>query len=298
MGEATLERGPLISIGMPVFNAAGSLRAAVSSILQQDFADWELLLIDDGSTDDTLELARSFDDARIRVLADGKNRGLAARLNEAVVQSRGEFFARMDGDDIAFPDRLSAQLAYLRAHPEVDLAGGWALVFDSSLGLRGKRTTPESHEAICAAPWSGFPILHPAYMARTDWFRRHPYDEHLPKAQDQALLAAGCTGSRYANVQQVVLAYREDAPSLAKLWASRRCMLRGLLRAYLSQGHPGWAVRAVAAQGVRMLADLVATLLPLRRTQLKMRSGEASPADQQNWQQLLDSVDTVGRSHD
>lgn len=281
---------PVISIGMPVFNAASGLRPAVNSILQQDFGDWELLLLDDGSTDGTVELARSFSDARIRVFSDGKNMGLAARLNHAVRESRGAFFARMDGDDLSLPKRFSTQLAYLKEHPAVDLVGGWAWVFDSAMHLRGKRSTPESHAAIQASPWSGFPMLHPAWMGRIEWFRRFAYDESLPRAQDQALLAAACADSCYANVQQVVLAYREDDPSLAKLWAGRRCMLRGLLRASLARGDFGWAARSVLAQGTRMLADLVATRLSLRGMQLRMRSGLVDEADTALWLHLLRDV--------
>jgi len=292
-----MAKAPVISIGMPVFNAAGSLRAAVASILQQDFTDWELLLIDDGSSDDTLQLARSFEDERIRVVADGKNRGLTARLNQAVQQSRGEYFARMDGDDLAFPQRLSVQLGYLREHPDVDLVGGWAVVFDSAYLLRGKRATPESHAAICAAPWAGFPLLHPSFMGRRSWFEQHPYDESLPKAQDQVLLANTCLSSRFANVQQLVLAYREDAPGLGKLWSSRRCMLRGLMRTYLRHDRRGWALRTLAAQSLRMLADLVATLLPLRAAQLKMRSVPVSGEDVDSWKSLLTSIDGRADAH-
>lgn len=293
-----MAESPVISIGMPVFNAAGSLRAAVNSILQQDFIDWELLLIDDGSSDDTLQLARSFADARIRVISDGCNRGLAARLNEAVRQSRGEFFARMDGDDIAFPERLSVQMDYLRRHPDVDLAGGWALIFDSAFVLRGRRETPEQHEAICAVPWSGFPVLHPAYMGRTSWFRRFTYDETLPRAQDQVLLAGACTVSRFANVQALILAYREDVPGFAKLWAGRRCMLRGLLAAYLGQQRYVWALRALLAQGMRMAADIAGAVLPpLRQAQLQRRSCVADESDHARWQQLLERIASVQDPH-
>lgn len=79
---------PVISIGMPVYNAARTLRTAVDSILQQDFADWELLIIDDGSSDGTADLARSFADGRIRVFSDGYNRGLAARNNTSLNNQR------------------------------------------------------------------------------------------------------------------------------------------------------------------------------------------------------------------
>ena len=288
---------PVISIGMPVFNAAKSLRSAVVSILLQDFQDWELLLIDDGSTDDTLAVARSFDDVRIRVLSDGVNRGLAVRLNEAVNESRGECFARMDGDDIAFPTRLAQQLTYLRAHPEVDLVGGWALVFDSASELRGRRMPPEAHEVICASPWTGFALMHPTFMARTEWFRAFPYDESLSKAQDQVLLAGTCLLARFANVQDFVLAYREDMPGAGKLWASRRCMMRGMFRAYTAIGRKGWAWRVVASQGLRMLADIPAMLPLVRRRLLSRRSGAVGAGDVERWQDLLLRIATRSSSH-
>ncbi len=94
---------PLVSIGMPVFNCEKTLRATVASILNQDYGNWELIIIDDGSSDMTLDTARSFTDPRIRVVPGAGNLCLPARLNEAVGLSRGKYFARMDGDDISYP---------------------------------------------------------------------------------------------------------------------------------------------------------------------------------------------------
>lgn len=281
---------PLVSIGMPVFNCESTLSDAIASILQQDFTDWELLIIDDGSRDGTLELARSFADPRIRVFADGLNRGLAARLNEAVKLARGEYFARMDGDDIAFADRLSTQLDFLRIHPDTDLVGGGALIFTSDLHVRGLRLPPMSHEEICATPWIGFPILHPTFMARRTWFARFPYDETMVKSQDQVLLANACLSSRFANVQRVMIAYREDEPSLGKLWASRRCSLRGWFKTYMALGKTGWAWHSVLSLGLRMIFDVLATILPLRGWQLRRRSVVAGAEDIQRWHALLASI--------
>jgi len=281
---------PVISVGMPVFNCRQTLRDAVVSIMRQSFGDWELLILDDGSTDGTAELARSFGDPRILVFSDGSNRGLAARLNEAVRLSRGEYFARMDGDDIAYPQRLTRQIDYLRAYPEIDLVGGWALVFDSTFDVRGKRMTPESHAAICAAPWAGFPLIHPTFMARKTWFERFPYDANLNKAQDQALLAGSCLSSRFANVQEIVLAYREDLPGLRKLWASRCCMMFGMFRAFRGEGRTCWAWRSVLAQTMRMLLDLVASVGPLRSYQVGRRSVALSADDSRRWHELIRQI--------
>ncbi|WP_167632356.1 glycosyltransferase family 2 protein [Mariprofundus ferrooxydans] len=289
---------PVISIGMPVFNCRKTLHDAVVSILQQSFANWELLILDDGSTDGTAELARSFNDPRIRVFSDGSNRGLAARLNEAICQSRGEYFARMDGDDIAYPKRLALQLDYLLNHPEVDLVGGWALVFDSSMHARGRRMPPEFHADICAAPWRGFPLIHPTYMARKTWFEHFPYDERMNKAQDQVLLATSCLSSRFANVQEIVLAYREDLPGLDKLWSSRRCMMTGMFNAFTQRGKVWWAWCVVLAQTLRMAIDLAATVKGLRSLQVSKRSVNLDVKDDSDWKSLLRQLHANDASHE
>ncbi len=121
---------PLVSIGMPILNCEKTLKVAVRSVLNQTYSHWELLLIDDGSEDQTLNIALSFKDPRIRVIADGLNQKLQRRLNQAISLSEGKYFARMDGDDIAYPERLKYQVEYLEEHPEIDLLGTKYLVFD------------------------------------------------------------------------------------------------------------------------------------------------------------------------
>src|SRR3954447_2265523 len=97
---------PLVSVGMPVFNVEKTILEAVESIRCQTFTDWELLVIDNGSTDGTRELLAGISDPRVRVITHDENVGLGQRLNEAVAQARGEYFARLDGDDISYPERL------------------------------------------------------------------------------------------------------------------------------------------------------------------------------------------------
>src|ERR1700747_664207 len=119
---------PLVSVGMPVLNCERTLEVAIRSILQQTYENWQMVLVDDGSKDRTVEIARSFTDERSRVIADGFHRGLSARLNQAIILSMGEYFARMDGDDVSYPQRFDAQVRYLEEHPRVDLLGAGILV--------------------------------------------------------------------------------------------------------------------------------------------------------------------------
>lgn len=96
---------------------------AICSVLNQSYIDWELLLLDDGSTDESLNIAKSFTDGRIKIISDGMNRGLIYRLNESINMARGKFYARMDADDIMHPDRIKKQVECLSRNVRVDVVG-------------------------------------------------------------------------------------------------------------------------------------------------------------------------------
>ena len=104
---------PVITIAMPFYNSAATLELSIRSLLNQSYGDFELLLCDDGSDDQGLAIARSFDDPRVICWSDGRRLRLAARLNECIDRARGLYLARMDADDIAYPDRLRQQLDFL-----------------------------------------------------------------------------------------------------------------------------------------------------------------------------------------
>ena len=107
----------LVSIGLPFFNAGRMLTAALQSIFAQSLEDWELILLDDGSSDKSLHLAASIQDLRVRLFSDGRNRGLSYRLNQSALLARGKYLARMDADDVMHPDRLRRQIGFCRSTP-------------------------------------------------------------------------------------------------------------------------------------------------------------------------------------
>ncbi len=222
--------GPIITIAMPFYNSAATLELSIRSILNQSFGDFELLLCNDGSDDQGLAIARSFDDPRVICWSDGRRRRLAARLNECIDRARGLYLARMDADDIAYPDRLAKQLAFLGAHPDVDLCGGGVMVF----GKHGRplwRFDPAlEHAAIVHSSFLGFPLWHPVWMGRIEWFRRWRYDEAAWLAQDQELLLRSYRLSRFANLPQVLLGYRRERITLRKLFLYKVLHIRYLCR--------------------------------------------------------------------
>src|SRR5271170_5682035 len=208
---------PVITIAMPFFNSAATLELAIRSLPNQSYSDFELLLCDDGSSDQGLAIARSFDDRRLVCWSDGRRLRLAARLNECIARARGRYLARMDADDIAYPDRLKRQMAFLLAHTEIDLCGAGAMVFGKH-GCPLWRFNPAmEHAGITRSPFRGFPLWHPLWMGHIEWFRRWRYEESAWLAQDQELLLRSYQISRFANLPQILLGYRQEQVTLKKL---------------------------------------------------------------------------------
>lgn len=200
---------PLITVALPVFNAGIFLKASVRSIINQTFLDWELLIIDDGSTDDSLQSILSLNDVRIHILQDGRNKGLPARLNEAIHSARGKFFARMDQDDVSFPERFARQIKYLQDDPQLDVVAVQSIAVSDENIIIGLLPCPVDHVKICARPWQGFCFPHPTWMGRTEWFRKHRYSIYGTYCcEDQELLLRSYRDSRFGAVNEILFAYR------------------------------------------------------------------------------------------
>jgi glycosyltransferase involved in cell wall biosynthesis len=208
---------PIITIAMPFYNSAATLELSIRSLLNQSYGDFELLLCDDGSDDQGLAIAHSFKDPRVICWSDGRRLRLAARLNECIDRSRGLYLARMDADDIAYPDRLARQLAFLGAHVDVDLCSAGAMVFGKQGRPLWRFNPAQEHAGIVRSPFRGFPLWHPLWMGRIEWFRRWRYEETAWLAQDQELLLRSYRLSRFANLPQVLLGYRRERITLKKL---------------------------------------------------------------------------------
>lgn len=118
-----------ISIVMPAYNASRYIGEAIDSVLAQTYKDFELVIVNDGSTDNTVDIINSYRDPRIRLIHNPKNMGIVATLNNGIKEARAKYIARLDADDVAMPQRLELQLNYLKAHPDVELLGSWGKTF-------------------------------------------------------------------------------------------------------------------------------------------------------------------------
>lgn len=278
---------PLVSIGMPIFNCENTLFLAVQSILNQTYSNWELFLIDDGSKDKTLAIAQSFEDSRIKVITDTLNLKLPTRLNQAINLSQGKYFARMDGDDIAYPERLQVQVEYLESNPDVDLLATQFIVVDRDGKAKGKFTVKESHAEICSCPWSGIGLLHPTWMGKTEWFRTYQYRAKAIRMEDQDLLLRTFAKSKFACLPEVLLGYRVDSLSLKKSLTGRYNFSVALIEQAVVQKKYLLAIGAFE-QIVKASIDIFAmtTGLNFRILRHRIGSNPVDTVDLSKWQQV------------
>jgi len=291
MQEANPEAHSLVSIGLVVRNAERTLRLAVRSIVAQTYPNWELLVADDGSRDGTTEILHGFRDKRIQIIRHTQSSGLAARLNELTELSRGKYFARMDGDDFAFSDRLAKQVGFLEKHAEVDLLGCGTINFEAQGRIVGKSRVSATHEEICRQPWRGFPLYHPTWMGRRDWFRENKYEPRLRRAQDFELLLRTYSHSRFHCLEEALLGYRVEQLTLGRQFRSRKNVFRILVRHAIRHG----GIRlcwGAAEQGLKFGLDSVAILSGLKFKLLRHRALPVSDCEREVFQRAWAALQT------
>lgn len=278
---------PLVTVGLPAYNGGRYLTPAILSVLRQTYDNWELILIDDGSTDDTLAIMRAFEDKRIKVISDGVNKGLATRLNQALDLARGKYFARMDQDDIAYPGRIEAQVNFLEEHLDVDLVATRALLFRVDGSVIGLFPFRQAHAEICARPWQGFYLPHPTWLGKIEWFRRHRYRiPEVLRAEDQELLLRTYHASRFACLPEVLLGYRQPELSLRKVLTARFHLARAQWSVNFGLGRPGHAVLGLLTYALKALVDTAIGILGAQHIYVGRQAQDAPQAEIDRWEKV------------
>ena len=229
-GIRLLSDTPKVSVAIPVYNRERYVAAAIDSILAQGFTDFELLAIDDGSTDASRAVIEAYDDPRIRLVANHPNAGIAATRNRAVGLARGEYLAFLDSDDVACPDRLARQVAFLDAHPDVAAVGAWVAWIDSdgrALGrVKRMATAPDD---IAAQRLFRPGIVNSAAMARTAVLRQFPHRADLRVGEDFEMWARFAAAHRVANLPAVLVRCREHGQRITQALAGQAKQVRGAI---------------------------------------------------------------------
>ncbi len=216
---------PVVSIVMPVFNAERYLAEALDSVLAQTLSDFELVVVDDGSTDSSPTLLGGYAgrDARVRVIRQ-PNAGGTRAMQRGVDAARGRYLARFDADDRMMPDRLTVQARYLDAHADVVAAGSWVRLIDAKGRFLTVSQPPTDNATIQSHLVRGHTAMyHPSVMIRAEVMQRvGGYDMHFGLAQDLDLfLRLGEVGP-LANIKQALLEYRLHAGSVSEQKTERQ----------------------------------------------------------------------------
>ncbi|MGP8246931.1 MAG: glycosyltransferase family 2 protein [Bryobacteraceae bacterium] len=240
-----------VTVLMAVYNGVRTVGGAIESIRSQTYADWDLLVVDDGSSDGTSEILQSYAscDPRITLIRNGTNLGLAASLNIGWRSAKGSLIARMDADDVSLPERLQRQVEFMSAHAEVDVLGTGVEMMDEAGLLLGCAFRPECHDELKKRMYKENPFAHPSVMMRRRFLEAlGGYDERLRRGQDFDLWLRGYRRFLYHNLQVPLIQYRlRRKPTFLSSACSSFILFRSAWREGLVLRSGWYALRPIGA---------------------------------------------------
>jgi len=200
---------PEVSVVMPVYNGEKYLQLALDSLFSQDFTDFQIIAVDDGSTDNTAKILadNAKKDKRLKVVTVSPNKGLPNALNTGLENATGKYVARMDCDDISLPKRFSTQVKFLEAHPEIDLVAAFIEMFRDN-EILGVHIVPTDPEVIKAAMLFTNPVAHPTVMIRKEFLDKHNLKYANQNVEDYEFWNRISNLGRIANIPEPLVKYR------------------------------------------------------------------------------------------
>jgi len=210
---------PTVSVIMGIYNCSDTLTDSIQSIINQNYTDWELILCDDCSTDNTYEIAKGFSDKyeNIKLLRNSRNMGLAFTLNKCLSVARGKYIARADGDDICLPDRFKIQVEFLNQNHDYQVVGSSAILYDETgdRAIRKAIETPDKYDLVYKVPF-----IHPTIMMRKeayDELEGYTVSDRTRRGQDTDLwFRFFAHGFKGYNIQKPLLKYHESLDDYSK----------------------------------------------------------------------------------
>jgi len=238
----------IVTIGLPFYNDKLTLELAIQSVFAQTYQNWELILVDDGSTDGSLNLAKKITDKRVQLISDGENKGLIFRLNQIASLAKGKYLARLDADDLMQSTRIQKQVEYLENNPDVDLVDTGAYSIYRNGMPKGKRglddINTDAKQVIKHAM-----LLHASVVGKTSWFINNPYDKEYVRAEDYELWCRTFRYSKFGRIKEPLYIVREGKINIKNYLKSSQT-IRKIVKKY--------------GQGILSFFDLNKTLFILR----------------------------------
>ncbi|HOX96639.1 MAG TPA: glycosyltransferase family 2 protein [Candidatus Woesebacteria bacterium] len=212
-----INQSPLVSVILPVHNASKYLSKALESLRYQTYDNFEIIAIDDASTDDSYAILKKYaqTEPRLRVFRNKTNLKIARTLNFGLTKAKGSFIARMDADDFSLPNRFLKQVKFLLAHPGVVVVGGQCLTIDKDDRVTGEKIFPTTHIGIHDLMYTANPLQHPSIMIRRSLLPKNFswYNPLLTPAEDLDLFFRLGKYGLYANLHSFILMYRQHIDS-------------------------------------------------------------------------------------
>ena len=279
-----------ITVGIPFYNNEKTLLNAIVSVFAQTHTDWELILIDDGSTDSSLKIAQSIDDPRVKVISDGKHKGLCARLNEIIDLAKGDFIARMDADDIMHPNRLERQLDEFKNNPDLDLVSSGMYAINDLMRPLGMRSFVDIEDTAHNVLRKGL-CIHVSVMGKREWFKNNKYDENFVRAEDHELWCRTHKDLKFKRIDEPLMFVTEyDSFSLKKYYQSTKTQRK----IFLTYGPKmvGWpyAIYLILESYLKLVIYSIYSLFRMQGKLISKRNKEISLLEQEKAKEILNKV--------
>jgi glycosyltransferase involved in cell wall biosynthesis len=218
---------PIISVVMPVYNGGKYLKEAIDSILNQTLTNFEFIIINDGSTDNTEEIILSYDDERIFYVKNKTNLQIVKTLNKGIDLAKGKYIARMDADDISLPKRFEKQFRFMEEYPDIDVCGSYVKTIGSRQLIW---RYPVSSQFIKVACLFFSPIAHPSVFGRTVFFQSNRYNFDYQKAEDFKLWTSNIYKTNFSNIPEVLVNYRLHDSQTGEKYSDVQLQISNVIR--------------------------------------------------------------------
>ncbi len=268
---------PIVSVVVPSYNGVGFIGETLQSLERQTLTDWEAIVIDDGSTDDTRAMVRAWPDPRVRLIERAENGGPVLARNAGVAAVRGRYIAGLDQDDLCLPDRLARQVAYLEAHTDVVLVGAQANQLRDGIVSPMHYAPHSTPDLIAWLTWIENPIVWSTVMIRSEAARRlQPFSRpELIYAEDFDLYHRIAPFGRIARLDEPLLLYRQHAGGISKRFITT---MQSSATRVLAERHAALLGDADAAALAALLVrhNMGGEPVPDRSTLVRLGSGIAA----------------------
>lgn len=276
----------LVSIGISFYNDEKYLEQAIKSVLNQTYKNWELWLINDGSNDNSIKIAKTYLSSNVFLIDDGLNLGLSNRLNQISTLANGTYLCRMDADDIMHPERVEKQVAFLNSHTSVDICGTSSISIDTDNCIHGFRDGLHNDVEYKNLFFSNF-FIHPTVMGKKSWFLKNKY--RYFRSQDYELWLRSYVRGTFYNIKEPLLFYREVGIPQKRKFLQSNSEVRKIVKNYFKQ-YPLQVSLVVLKTYLSDIIIILANIFSLEKLLVKSRNFELNQSEIKKYSNILNNA--------